>query len=118
MKGSGPGGQHRNKTESAVRARHLATGLSVTIDGRDQSRNKEMALQILKQKVVDYEASIHRDNTRQKKLLQYGGGSRSDKIRTYNFMDNTTTDHRLYIKTTTTDVIKKGKFEVFYENNK
>lgn len=115
-RGSGPGGQHRNKTESAVRMTHVPTGLSVTIDSRDQHANKRLALKILTSKVFDIELSKQHTEFSSIKKVQFGGMGRSDKIRTYNFIDNRATDHRSNIKTSKLAEIMNGQFDIFYNN--
>lgn len=113
MRGSGPGGQHKQKTESCVRIRHKPTGITVRIDGRDQSRNKEKAIQIITQKVKDHETEISDNAAKSKRKEAWKGGTRSEKIRTYNFIDNRAVDHRTGIKTkNVAEVIGKGKFEL------
>lgn len=111
-KGTGPGGQHRNKTESAVRARHLPTGIEVFIDGRDQHQNKKKALKILASRVSDfYQQQKDREYNNVKKS-QLGGGGRSNKVRTYNFTKSRVVDHVLNTKTTQIDRVMKGEFEL------
>lgn len=89
----GPGGQHQNKTESAVRMCHKPTGLKVFINGRDQHSNKREAYKILAAKVAQHiqeKANIEYNSDRKAKL---GDGGRSNKIRTYNFLKGKITNH-------------------------
>jgi len=112
-RGSGPGGQHRNKTESCVVARHNPTGISVTIDGREQHANKRLALRILAGKLEKAKVETAHILSANAKREQVGNGGRADKIRTYNFIDSRAVDHRTGIKTSRVDdVIGKGKFEL------
>lgn len=93
---SGAGGQHVNKTESAIRITHLPTGTVVECqDERSQYKNKDRALQIMRSKL--YEAEVARQNAAvaAERKSQIGTGDRSDRVRTYNFPQNRVTDHRL-----------------------
>lgn len=94
-RGSGAGGQHRNKTESAVRAVHLPTGLVADICcDRSQHRNKEIALMVLAQRVATQNHQRNHDRRDQRRRDQIGSGMRADKIRTYRERDNQVVDHR------------------------
>ena len=94
-KGTGPGGQHKNKTLSAVRLTHIPTGTVVTYDGRSQFRNKENALCILKERVLECKRIIINNANNQSRQNQIGSGMRGDKIRTISVRDDTVIDHRL-----------------------
>lgn len=99
MRGSGPGGQNRNKTESCVIATHRPTGLQVRIDNeRSQHQNKAMAYKVLAARLYEAErerASAQRDQERRQ---QTGSGQRGDKVRTYRTQDDQVTDHRTGVK--------------------
>lgn len=113
MRGTGPGGQHRNNTESCVRAVHTATGLSAVVDGRDQRSNKREAIKILSVRVATLLNSKTQGDYDAMRREQMGDGSRGSKIRTYNFADKRAVDHRTNKKTKAVDlVIGKGKFEL------
>ena len=93
---SGAGGQHVNKTESAIRITHLPTGLVVECqDERSQYKNKDRALQILRSKLYEQEQAKRNAEVAAERKSQVGSGDRSERIRTYNFPQNRVTDHRL-----------------------
>jgi peptide chain release factor 1 len=92
----GAGGQHVNRTESAVQIFHLPTGTYVRCeDGRSQTKNKEMALQILRSKLYEQKLREQQDAYSSHRRSLIGSGDRSEKIRTYNFPQSRITDHRI-----------------------
>lgn len=93
-RGSGPGGQHQNKTESCVVAHHKPTGIEVRINDKSQHKNKSLALKILRTKIACMREDEEQAKRAQEKREQVGTGQRGDKIRTYRVRDDLVTDHR------------------------
>ena len=95
-KSSGAGGQHINKTESAVRLTHIPSGIVIECDGeRSQLQNKEKALKLLYTKLYDIKEKEQNDQIASTRKSQVGTGDRSEKIRTYNYPQSRVTDHRI-----------------------
>ncbi|HSQ36210.1 MAG TPA: peptide chain release factor 1 [Candidatus Binatia bacterium] len=93
---SGPGGQHVNKTESAIRITHFPTNIVVTCqDEKSQHKNKEKALKIMKARLFEHEKNKQNESIALNRKSQVGSGERSEKIRTYNFPQSRVTDHRV-----------------------
>lgn len=98
-KDSGPGGQHRNKTESCVVIRHLPTGIEAKASSKSQHHNRRVAMTILQARVMEYYHSLERVKVDNERRNQVGSGMRGDKIRTYRQRDNLVIDHRANKKT-------------------
>lgn len=93
---SGAGGQHVNKTSSAIRITHLPTGIVVACQNeRSQLQNKEQAMRLLKSRLYEYFASQQHAELADRKKSMVGSGDRSERIRTYNFPQSRVTDHRI-----------------------
>lgn len=96
FRSSGAGGQHINKTSSAIRVTHLPTGMVVECqDQRSQRENKERALTVLRSRLLQQKQQAYDDAYNEKRQSQVGTGDRSEKIRTYNFPQDRVTDHRI-----------------------
>lgn len=95
-KSSGAGGQHINKTESAVRLTHIPSGIVIECDQeRSQLQNKEKAMRLLYTKLYDMKRKAQEDEIASSRKSQVGSGDRSEKIRTYNYPQSRVTDHRI-----------------------
>lgn len=111
MRSSGHGGQSVNTTDSAVRITHIPTGLVVVNqDGKDQHKNKEAAMKVLKARLYDKQMQEQRAKESAARKSQVGSGDRSERIRTYNYPQNRITDHRINLTLYRLDVIMQNGF--------
>jgi peptide chain release factor 1 len=113
---SGAGGQHVNRTESAIRITHLPTGIVVTCqDEKSQHKNKDKALKVLKSRLYEFESSKQEDHIADARKSQVGSGERSEKIRTYNFPQSRVTDHRITGRNFNIETILDGNLDDLVE---
>jgi len=109
---SGPGGQHVNKTASAIRLTHLETGLVVSIqDEKSQHKNRAKALRVLKTRLYERKREEEDKKRASERKSKIGSGDRSQRIRTYNFPQNRVTDHRINLTLYKLDAIMAGDLD-------
>jgi len=113
---SGAGGQHVNKTDSAIRITHLPTGIVVECqDERSQHKNKARALSLLKARLLDAERERQSTEQAENRRNLVGSGDRSERIRTYNFPQGRVTDHRINLTLYKLDEFMQGHLEIIIE---
>jgi protein subunit release factor A len=108
----GKGGQHQNKTDSAVRVKHKQTGIIVSVNGRCQHKNKVNALKVLRAKVNGIEQERADKKRQDLKREQVENIGRGNKVRTYNFIDSRVVDHNTGKKTSQIRKVMKGRFDL------
>ena len=109
---SGAGGQHVNKTESAIRITHLPTGMVVECqDERSQYKNKDKAMKVLRSRLYEQEQAKQAAATAAERKSQVGSGDRSERIRTYNFPQGRVTDHRIGLTLYKIDAVMDGALD-------
>jgi peptide chain release factor 1 len=113
---SGAGGQHVNRTDSAVRITHIPSGIVVQCqDERSQHKNKDRAMTLLRTKLLDAETERQHSETAADRKAQVGSGDRSERIRTYNFPQNRLTDHRIGLTLYALEQIVAGELDQVIE---
>ena len=116
FRASGAGGQHINKTESAVRLTHMPSGLVVECqDGRSQHANYDKALKVLRSRLYEIELQKHNAEISSQRKSMVGSGDRSDKIRTYNYPQGRVTDHRIGYSVHNLPTVMGGEIDDFVE---
>lgn len=116
FRASGAGGQHINKTESAIRLTHFPSGLVVECqDGRSQHANYDQALKVLRSRLYEMELKKHNDAISADRKSMVGSGDRSDKIRTYNYPQGRVTDHRIGFSVHNLPTVMNGDIGQFIE---
>jgi peptide chain release factor 1 len=113
---SGPGGQHMQKTDSAVRITHIPTNTVVACqDERSQIKNKAKAMRVLRARILEAKVEAESKRLSNARKVQIGTGDRSEKIRTYNFPDRRVTDHRINFTSHQLEGILEGAMEELFE---
>jgi peptide chain release factor 1 len=113
---SGPGGQHMQKSSSAVRITHLPTGITATCESqRSQLQNRTRAMAILRARLYELEEQKQHEELDERRRSQVGTGERSEKIRTYNFPQNRVTDHRIGLTSHRLESVLDGDIDQFVE---
>ena len=112
FRSSGAGGQHINKTESAIRITHLPTGIVVECqDERSQYKNKDKAMKILRSRLYEIKQREQDERIASQRKSQVGTGDRSERIRTYNFPQGRLTDHRIGLTIYRLDSVMNGDLD-------
>ncbi|MCH8227181.1 MAG: peptide chain release factor 1 [Proteobacteria bacterium] len=117
FRASGAGGQHVNKTDSAIRITHLTSGIVVECqDQRSQHKNRARAMSLLKSRLLERERSRQLSEVAESRRLQVGSGDRSQRIRTYNFPQGRITDHRINLTLYKLDEVLSGNLDMIIDS--
>ena len=116
FRASGAGGQHVNKTDSAIRLTHLPSGMVVECqDERSQHKNRARAMSLLKARLLEQEQSRQQSEIAESRRIQVGSGDRSQRVRTYNFPQGRITDHRINLTLYKLDEILSGNLDILID---
>jgi peptide chain release factor 1 len=116
FRASGAGGQHVNKTDSAVRVTHIPTGTVVECqDGRSQHKNKAQALSVLASRILDAQQQEQQKEQASQRKELVGSGDRSQRIRTYNYPQGRVTDHRINLTLYKLSEVMEGDLEAIID---
>ncbi len=116
MRAQGAGGQHVNKTESAIRITHIPSGIVVMMqEERSQHRNRAKAMNVLRSRLYDAERQRLDNERSEDRKQQVGSGDRSERIRTYNFPQGRVTDHRINLTLYKLDRVMEGEFDEIFD---
>ena len=116
FRSSGAGGQHINKTSSAVRLIHVPTGMVAECqEERSQVQNREKAMRLLRARLYEIELEKQQKENAEEKRSQLGTGDRSEKIRTYNFPQGRVTDHRIKLTLYNIDAVLGGDLDLLID---
>lgn len=113
MRASGAGGQHVNTTDSAVRITHLPSGVTACSSKKSQHQNRAKAMALLKYRLITLTKFNMLCSQRELRKAQVGSGSRTEKMRTYNFAQDRVTDHKLKVSSSGVDRILNGELKSF-----
>jgi peptide chain release factor 1 len=115
FRSSGSGGQHVNKTDSAVRVTHIPTGVVVVQQEKSQHQNRAQALKILRSRLYELEREKEMSQRSEARKSQIGSGDRSERIRTYNFPQGRVSDHRINLSLYQLTQVLEGSLDLLVD---